>query len=65
MASILRVRQADGTWAEIPAIIGPQGPAGADGKTPVKGVDYFTEAEKSDMVNDVLAALPVWEGGEY
>ena len=25
--------------------VGPQGPAGADGHTPVKGTDYFTEAD--------------------
>lgn len=33
-------------------------PAGADGKTPVKGVDYYTEADKEEMVQAVLAALP-------
>lgn len=36
---------------------GPQGPAGANGKTPVKGTDYFTEAEKAEMVAAVKAAL--------
>lgn len=30
---------------------GEQGPAGADGKTPVKGTDYFTEAEKEEIIN--------------
>ena len=44
---------------------GPQGPAGADGYTPVKGVDYWTEADKAEMVSDVLSALPTWEGGAY
>ena len=38
--------------------IGPQGPKGTDGKTPVKGVDYFTEADKQELVQDVLNALP-------
>ena len=28
------------------------------GKMPEKGVDYFTEEEKNEMVCDVLAALP-------
>ena len=37
---------------------GPQGPAGADGYTPVKGIDYLTESDKTELVNDVLAALP-------
>lgn len=45
--------------------IGPQGPAGADGKTPVKGTDYYTEEDKTEMVNSVLAALPTWTGGSY
>lgn len=37
---------------------GAQGPAGADGKTPVKGVDYYTEADKEELVQAVIAALP-------
>ena len=41
---------------------GERGPAGADGYTPVKGVDYWTAADKQSMVNDVLAALPVYNG---
>lgn len=28
---------------------GPQGPKGEDGYTPVKGVDYFTEADKAEI----------------
>lgn len=37
---------------------GAAGPAGADGKTPVKGTDYFTEADKAELVQAVLTALP-------
>ncbi len=44
---------------------GAAGPAGADGKTPVKGTDYYTEADKAEMVDLVLAALPQWNGGSY
>ena len=44
---------------------GATGPAGADGKTPVKGTDYWTAADKSSMVIDVLAALPTWAGGIF
>lgn len=36
---------------------GKEGKDGADGKTPVKGEDYFTEADKTDMVNRVIAAF--------
>ena len=38
---------------------------GEDGYTPVKGKDYYTESDKAEMVQDVLAALPTWEGGSY
>lgn len=41
------------------------GAPGADGKTPVKGTDYYTEADKAEMVNRVIAALPTWTGGSY
>lgn len=41
---------------------GEDGKDGADGKTPVKGTDYFTAAEKAEMVNEVLAAIPVYSG---
>ena len=41
------------------------GEDGEDGKTPVKGTDYYTEADKTEMVNRVLSALPTWTGGSY
>lgn len=44
---------------------GATGPAGANGTTPVKGKDYFTTADKAELVEDVLAALPTWTGGSY
>ena len=63
---------ADGEWVldstlgggggEGPA--GPVGPAGADGKTPEKGVDYWTEADKAEMMEDLLgmkAVKPVFD----
>lgn len=79
---ILKIKNEQGKWEGIPAIIGPkgdpgaqglegkqgiqgpigpQGPAGADGYTPVRGTDYWTAADKQQMVNDVLAALPIAE----
>lgn len=39
--------------------------APADGHTPIKGTDYFTEADKAEMVNAVLTALPAAEGVSY
>ena len=35
---------------------------GADGKTPVKGTDYYTEADKEEMVSAVIASLPIYNG---
>ena len=49
----------------LPGKDGAPGPAGADGKTPVKGVDYWTNADQKSIVNDVLKALPTWSGGAY
>ena len=37
---------------------GVAGSDGADGYTPVKGTDYFTEADKQEIVSDVLEAMP-------
>lgn len=36
---------------------GEKGEPGTDGKTPVKGVDYFTEDDKQEFVNEVEQAL--------
>lgn len=44
---------------------GDKGDKGDDGKTPVKGTDYFTEADKQGLVTDVINALPTWQGGAY
>lgn len=41
---------------------GDKGDPGATGPAPVKGKDYFTEEEKAQMVNEVLDALPVYNG---
>ena len=49
-------------------VAGPQGPAGKDGvngqdgHTPVRGTDYWTADDKTEIVNSVLAALPAAEG---
>ena len=44
---------------------GDKGDTGADGHTPVKGVDYFTEADKQELVTAVIAALPSTEEVSY
>ncbi len=44
---------------------GANGKDGINGKTPVKGTDYWTAADKAEIVADTLAALPKWTGGSY
>ena len=44
---------------------GDTGAKGDKGDTPQKGTDYWTEADQQSIVDDVLAALPTWEGGSY
>lgn len=39
-------------------VVGEDGQNGQDGYTPVRGVDYWTDADKSQMIADVLAAIP-------
>lgn len=38
---------------------------GLKGDSPIKGTDYWTEADKAEIVSDTLAALPTWTGGSY
>lgn len=56
MTTILRVRDNDGNIVDIPAI------KGAKGDKPIKGVDYFTADDKQEIVDDVIASLPVYNG---
>lgn len=64
--TVLTITSASGTSSAD--LRGPQGPAGeggkdgVDGKTPVVGTDYFTEADKAEMVSSVIAQLPVYDG---
>lgn len=38
------------------------GANGTNGKTPVKGTDYFTDADKAEMVSAVIEGLPKYAG---
>lgn len=44
---------------------GDPGEPGEDGKTPEKGVDYWTAEDKAGIVSDVLAALPNASGVNF
>ena len=55
-------------WVNVGALQGPAGQDGQDGNdgySPVKGKDYWTEADKTEIVNDVLAALPNASGVNF
>lgn len=41
------------------------GKDGEKGDTPIKGTDYFTEADKTELVTELLNALPTWQGGAF
>lgn len=59
----LYVTSASGTTsANLKGDKGDKGDTGAAGKTPTKGTDYFTPADKAEMVAAVVAALPVYDG---
>ena len=53
MVATLKIKNADGEWVDIPAI---------KGDTPIKGIDYFTEEDKQEMIDSVLASLPIYNG---
>lgn len=36
-----------------------------NGRTPVRGVDYWTEADKTEIINDILNVLPEAEGASF
>ena len=55
--SVLKLRDPKtGLWQEIDTIMGPEGPAGY---TPVKGTDYFTEADKVELLEDYYTKTAV------
>ncbi len=56
------------TTEQLAALKGPKGEKGdpgTNGTTPVKGVDYYTDADKQEMVQLVLAAIPSAEEVNY
>lgn len=45
-------------WAQLDLRVANLEENGADGYTPEKGVDYYTDEDKTEMVDAVLAAIP-------
>lgn len=62
--AVLKVRNELGVFENVPTLRGPKGdrgepgPQGEPGKTPVKGVDYYTDEDKQEIVREVIASLP-------
>lgn len=54
-----------GEFDGAPGKDGADGSPGADGYTPVRGVDYWTDEDKQQIVDDVLNALPDGDGVSY
>ena len=44
-------------WVEKIGASGGSGQSGMNGKTPIRGIDYWTEEDKTEIVNDVLAQI--------
>lgn len=44
---------------------GDKGDPGADGKTPVKGTDYWTAADKQEIIDDIRPAYYIDLAGDY
>lgn len=44
---------------------GPAGPAGQDGKTPERGVDYWTDNDKTEIINEILTHFTDAENKSY
>ncbi len=63
--NVLKIKNKEtGEWQDIPALVGPpgaegpQGPAGSDGYTPIRGTDYWT-------AEDIAAIIQELEGKGY
>lgn len=67
----ITLKSADGTAHKVTAtddgglaVDGiPQGEKGEDGKTPVKGTDYWTASDKQEIVDEVLGEIPSGSSG--
>ena len=57
--SVMYIRDKHGVLVPVNTINGKDG---KDGKTPVKGTDYYTEADKAEMVAAVIDSLPLYNG---
>jgi len=64
-SNLVRVFLSDGSSYDLTTQNGDTGPAGPEGYTPVKGTDYWTPADKQEIVAATLAALPKAEEASF
>ena len=57
--AVVRVKGSNGEWQYATTA------SGEKGDTPIKGVDYWTASDKTEIVNSVLQSLPKWTGGDF
>ena len=57
--AVLKIKDEQGNVIAIPSI---KGERGEDGYTPQRGTDYWTDDDKTEIVNAVIAALPKYNG---
>ena len=60
--NVITVTKTDGETSTFEIRNGQDGKTGADGHTPVRGTDYWTNDDKTEIINAVLEALPAAEG---
>ncbi len=53
----LKIKNSEGIWINISNIKGDDGTPGINGNTPVKGVDYWTNEEKQEIINTLKAYI--------
>ena len=51
---ILKVRNEQGEFVDIPSIVGPKGDIGPK---PEKGVDYFTQDDINAMIQEIIKQI--------
>lgn len=57
--AVVKVKDSNGEWQYATTA------SGEKGDTPIRGVDYWTAADKQEIVSKVLGGLPKWTGGSY
>lgn len=60
--NVVTITLSDGTKSTFTVKNGSKGSTGDAGYSPVKGKDYFTDADKTEIVAQVIAGLPVYTG---